>query len=190
MSNLSVKPNAMTSSTITLEAPVAVVSDIQLDKSAKVQGTSVKKRVLLVASSGGHWVQMNRIKQAFDSEELYFASTEKTYCEAVPSGRFFYVPEASKSSSVLHIIWQAVRVLWLILRIRPEVVVSTGAAPGYFAVLFAKKMGAKTIWVDSIANVDKISLSGRKAAKHADLFITQWEHLAKDSGAAFYGSVV
>lgn len=189
MSNLSVKPGAMTSSTITLETPVSVVSDITLDRPAVAQGAH-KKRVLLVASSGGHWVQMNRIKQAFDGEDLYFASTEKTYCESVPEGKFFYVPEASKSSSMLHIIWQAVRVLLLILRIRPEVVVSTGAAPGYFAVLFAKKLGAKTIWVDSIANVDKISLSGRKAAKHTDLFITQWEHLAKDSGAAFFGSVV
>ena len=45
-------------------------------------------------------------------------------------------------------------------------VISTGAAPGYFAMRFAKWLGRRTIWIDSIANVeqpvdDRANWSGR-----------------------------
>lgn len=148
------------------------------------------KKVLLVASSGGHWVQLNRLAGAFSETDLHFASTEKDYGQAVRQGRFHYVPDASMSSPVPRILWQALCVLALLLRVRPDVVVSTGAAPGYFALLFGRKLGARTVWVDSIANVEQVSLAGSKAAKHADLYLTQWEHLACEGGPAYFGSVV
>ena len=72
----------------------------------------------------------------------------------------------------------------------PDVVVSTGAAPGYAAIRFAGWIGAKTIWVDSIANVEELSLSGRMAGRIADLWLTQWEHLAGPQGPHFEGSVL
>lgn len=147
-------------------------------------------RVLLIASSGGHWVQLNRLTSAFAEADLHFASTERDYRQSVSPDRFNYVPDASMSSSVLRIAWQAFCVLMMVLRVRPHLIVSTGAAPGYFALLFGRKLGARTVWVDSIANVEQISLAGTKAAKHADLFLTQWEHLACEGGPAYFGSVL
>jgi hypothetical protein len=76
------------------------------------------------------------------------------------------------------------------MRERPDVVITTGAAPGYFAIRFGNWLRARTIWVDSVANVDELSLSGRKAGPHADLWLTQWAHLAKPGGPRFTGSVL
>ena len=77
----------------------------------------------------------------------------------------------------------------VIVRERPQVVVSTGAAPGYLALRLAKALGARTVWIDSVANVDELSLSGRLASEKADLCLTQWPHLA--SGPVSYqGSVL
>ena len=83
----------------------------------------------------------------------------------------------------------------ILLRIRPDVVVTTGAAPGYFALRLGGLLGGRTIWVDSIANVEELSLSGQKAGQHCDLWLTQWEHLAKPvstegKGPEYKGSVV
>jgi len=133
---------------------------------------------------------MNRLLPAFDGHDVYFASTERDYAQVVPTGSFSFIPDASRTSSVLRILWQALSVLVVLLTIRPHVVLTTGAAPGFFALFFAKKLGMKTIWVDSIANVDEVSMSGRKAAKYADLYLTQWEQLAEKSGPHYYGSVV
>ena len=46
------------------------------------------------------------------------------------------------------------------MRLRPDVVITTGAAPGYFAVRIGKLLGARVVWVDSIANAEELSLSG------------------------------
>jgi hypothetical protein len=75
---------------------------------------------------------------------------------------------------------------------RPDVVISTGAASGYFALRIGKLFGAKTIWLDSIANAEELSLSGAKVQKHADLWLTQWEHLAnpQEGGPEYKGAVL
>jgi UDP-N-acetylglucosamine:LPS N-acetylglucosamine transferase len=147
-------------------------------------------KVLLISSCGGHWVQMCRLLPAFENCEVVFASTDPDYSQSVSGYQFYAIPDASMWSK-LRLVWQALSVLWLLIRVRPNVVLSTGASSGFFALLFAKKMGMKTIWVDSIANCDELSLSGKKIRPHADLFLTQWEHLAGgETGAKYAGAVV
>jgi hypothetical protein len=51
-------------------------------------------------------------------------------------------------------------------------------------------IGAKTIWLDSMANVECLSLSGQKIKGHADLWLTQWDHLAAPGGPQYAGSVL
>lgn len=148
-----------------------------------------KKRVLLISSAGGHWIQMRRLESAFIGFDLFYTATDPTYCQLFPSKRFFSVPDASRWNK-FKLIWQAIKILGIILYLRPGIVLSTGAAPGFFALFFAKKLGAKTIWVDSIANVESLSLSGTKVQPYADLWLTQWEHLAKPEGPHYYGSVL
>ena len=82
--------------------------------------------------------------------------------------------------------WGLVRLgfqmLKILFRERPDIVISTGAAPGYFALRFGKWLKARTIWVDSIANVEHLSLSGQKVGRYADLWLTQWPDLAGSEG--------
>jgi len=53
-----------------------------------------------------------------------------------------------------------------------------------------KLLRMKTIWVDSIANADELSMSGQKAGGCADLWLTQWHHLAAEGGPSYLGSVL
>lgn len=133
---------------------------------------------------------MGRLAPAFDGFDVYYCSTERDYAELVAAGRYSYIPDASRTSGLGCILRQAAGVLRVLLTVRPDVVLTTGAAPGFFAVFFGSKLGMRTVWVDSIANVDEVSLSGRKAARYADLYITQWKHLATGSGPGYYGSVL
>jgi len=57
-------------------------------------------------------------------------------------------------------------------------VISTGAAPGLMALMAAKILGIKTIWIDTIASAEKLSLSGRIALKFVDRLYTQWPDLS------------
>lgn len=154
-----------------------------------IQAEVSRKKVLLISSSGGHWKQLRRIEPAFDNFTKYYASTEASYSQFVPNAVFYPLPDASMWNK-LHLIWQAARVFLLLITIQPDVVITTGASVGFFALFFAKKLHKKTIWLDSLANAEQMSLSGLKVRPYADLWLTQWEHLAKPEGPHFYGAVL
>ena len=135
------------------------------------------KRILAVASSGGHWVQLLRLRPAFDGCDVAFLTTDPGHRAEVASARFYTVKDANRWNKVA-LAQSALKVLWILLRERPDIVISTGAAPGYFALRFGKLLGARVAWIDSIANVEELSMSGRMAGAFADLCLTQWPHLA------------
>lgn len=151
-----------------------------------------RRTVLAVASGGGHWVQLRRVAAAFDGREVCWATTRRGYRAEVGDDRFFVVRDANLDTK-LGLALLAIQMFWLVLRLRPSAVVSTGAAPGYFALRFGKWFGARTVWIDSIANVEQLSVSGAKIQRHADLWLTQWPHLAaegKEPKPHFAGAVV
>jgi len=106
-----------------------------------------------------------------------------------PRPGYLVVPEANR--------WQKLRlarllalILFALVRDRPDVVISTGAAPGYFALRAARLLGARTIWVDSIANAQMLSLSGTRIGPYADVWLTQWQDLAAPGGPHYWGAVL
>jgi UDP-N-acetylglucosamine:LPS N-acetylglucosamine transferase len=148
-----------------------------------------RQRVLAVASGGGHWVQLLRITPAFSEHDLAFITTIESCQPDVGSARFYVVNDASRWNK-WGLLRMGLRVAWIMAKERPDVVVSTGAAPGFFAVRLGKLLGARTVWVDSMANVEQLSLSGQKIRRHADLWLTQWPHLANPDGPYFSGAVL
>jgi UDP-N-acetylglucosamine:LPS N-acetylglucosamine transferase len=146
------------------------------------------KKILAVASGGGHWVQMLRLRPAFQGYDVAFVTIDPRYERDV--GERFYVVNDATRWSKLGLVRQAIRVLFIVLRERPRIVISTGASVGYFALLFGKLLGARTVWIDSIANVEKLSMSGELARRVADLHLTQWEHLAAGGDLRYEGAVL
>jgi UDP-N-acetylglucosamine:LPS N-acetylglucosamine transferase len=150
--------------------------------------SSRKQRILAVASSGGHWVQLRRLSPAFEGHDVAYLTTDAGHRAEVAPARFHSVNDASRWNKAA-LLLSALRILWVVLRERPDVVVSTGAAPGYLALRCAKLLRAQTVWIDSVANVEELSLSGQMASTRADLCLTQWPHLA-GGPVAYEGSVL
>lgn len=147
------------------------------------------KRVLAISSGGGHWVQLLRLRPAFNDQNVAYVTVKRDYASDVPGCRFFVINDATRWNK-FGLFRLAIRLLFIFLRFRPHVVVSTGAACGYFALRFAKLMGARTIWVDSIANVEELSMTGRLVMPYADLLLTQWPELVRPTGPDFQGTVL
>ena len=148
-----------------------------------------RKKILAVASSGGHWVQLLRVIPALASHKVIFVTVLESYRAEVPENKFYLVNDATQWNK-LALIKLAFRVAWVVIKERPDVVVSTGAAPGYFALLFGRLLRAKTIWIDSITNIEQLSMAGALVGKYADLWLTQWPHLATPEGRPHYGGSV
>jgi hypothetical protein len=137
----------------------------------------------------GRWVQLMRIVQAFEACDVTFVTVNESYRAQVPNHNFYVVNDANRGTKV-RLLKAARRLAWIIWNERPDIVVSTGAAPGFLALRLGRMMGARTIWLDSIANVETLSMSGFRVGHSADLWLTQWPHLARPEGPHYAGSVL
>lgn len=134
-------------------------------------------KIVAIASGGGHWIQLQRVVPAFQGHEVTYISTHPSFAATVPDHQFYAVPDASRWNK-FRLLLVGYQLLKLMTAIRPDVIISTGAAPGLLALAAGKLTGARTIWLDSIANIEKISMSGQLALRFADRIYTQWPKLA------------
>ena len=146
-------------------------------------------KILAIASGGGHWIQLLRLRPAFAGARVIYASVNKESERAVQGSQFFRFPDANRERKVA-LILQILRIAWIMLRVRPQVVVTTGASCGYVAVRLGRLLGRRTLFIDSIANAEKLSLSAQLALRHANLTLTQWPNLESPKGPQFHGSVI
>jgi UDP-N-acetylglucosamine:LPS N-acetylglucosamine transferase len=154
-----------------------------------VAGRGAPPKLLAVSSGGGHWVQLLRVAAAFQNCDVTFVTTHASYRSQVTGHKFCTVNDSSRSSK-FGLVKTAGQLAWIIWTEKPDIVITTGAAPGYLALRLARFINARTIWLDSIANVDQLSLSGLRVGRYADLWLTQWPHLAKPEGPHYGGSVL
>lgn len=165
------------------------------------------QRILAVSSGGGHWVQLLRLRPAMERSatiengncngrqgcptRVTYVTVNKAYAADVPGERFRVVPDATRWNKV-KLVWMGLRLAWIMLLERPDVVISTGAAPGFVAVRIGRLMRCRTLWLDSVANIEQLSLSGQLICGKADLVLTQWPHLAGEGGSVplYKGSVL
>jgi UDP-N-acetylglucosamine:LPS N-acetylglucosamine transferase len=150
---------------------------------------SKRSKVMVIASGGGHWTQMLRLRKAFEGHDVFYVGVKEMYRQDVAPARFYAVRDVSRLHKTA-LLATVSKLLWILLRERPAAIVTTGSAPGMLALRMGRLLGARTAWIDSIANVEEVSLSGRKAGAVADLWLTQWEHLQRPGGPSYRGSVL
>lgn len=148
----------------------------------------VRKRVLALASGGGHFVQLLRLRPAFEGHDIHFATVHADSRAEVGTAGFHTFTDVSRADW-----WRLpltlIDIALLLIRVRPDVIITTGALPPLIAMVLAKPFGVRTLWVDSIANSEVLSGSGQFARRIATQVITQWPDL-KQRGVDHWGSVL
>lgn len=146
-------------------------------------------KILAISSGGGHWIQLLRLRPALAGCRVLYATTHAADSADVPTSRFLTIPDCSRwtPAATLSCFIQTIR---LLLAEKPDIILSTGAAPGCIACLLGKILcRARIVWVDSIANAANLSCSARIIGPAADLWLTQWPRLAQPHGPSFVGRV-
>jgi UDP-N-acetylglucosamine:LPS N-acetylglucosamine transferase len=146
-------------------------------------------RVLAVASGGGHWEQLMLLSDVLEPFDTYYATTNAELIARAGITRASVLPDSNRDRP-LDAARTALAALRLVIRVRPRVVISTGAAPGFFCILFGRMIGARTLWLDSVANAEQLSMCGKLSRVVASRCLTQWEHLAGARGPNFAGALL
>lgn len=150
-----------------------------------------KPKVLAIASPGGHWIQLNKICNPLEDRFcMVYVTPGAEYTSTAKNSRTVLTVTDASADRKLKLIPLTFQLLYIFIKERPTAIISTGAAPGAIAILLAKFLPIKTIWIDSIANVSQISRSGRMVQKHADTVITQWEPLSNGDKVIYKGSIL
>ena len=142
-----------------------------------------------MASGGGHWIELLRLRPAFEGHDVAYVTVRDSYRSYLDGERLHVVNDATRWDK-FGLMRCACRILWIILRERPHIIISTGAAHGYFAFVFAKLLRRRTVWVDSISNAEKISDTAERIGRWADLVLTQWPDLARPDGPRYEGAIL
>ena len=141
-----------------------------------------------MASGGGHFVQLLRLRAAWAEHDVTYATVHAASAVDVAPAPLMTFRDVSRADW-----WRLPLTLWdvarILVRVRPQVIVTTGAMPPLLALALVKPFGVRTLWIDSIANSEVLSGSGRHAAWIADQVITQWPELAAP-GVEHWGRVL
>lgn len=129
------------------------------------------------------------LRPTLEKHDVRFATTEPELPRQRGIDNAETLPDCNQNKPLQSILCAFVAA-WIVLKFRPHVVISTGAAPGFFCILFGRLLGAKTLWIDSVANGEQLSMCGRLSQKFAHECLTQWEHLADKPSPRYFGAVL
>ena len=128
-----------------------------------------------------------RLYPAFADCKIVFVSTLQ---QDLPGGEPLHLVADANRKNLWPFAGQILALIKILIVERPDCIVTTGAAPGLITLCLGRLTGTPGAWIDSFANVEKLSLSGRLAGHFAKLHLTQWSHLAIDDRPGYAGSVL
>lgn len=142
--------------------------------------------ICLAGSGGGHVRQLLDLEPVWSKHDYFFVTEDLALGQTV-SGRHrtYFLPHYAfgqiKLGGALAPLWNAavsfVKSAGIIMRERPDVLISEGAGAMYFAVLWARLFGARIIILESFARFEAPSLFGRLASPLAHHMIAYAEPL-------------
>lgn len=145
----------------------------------------MQKKILAVSSAGGHWIELLRLRRAFINCKVVYVTTNQEY-KSMISGCDFYCVSDFNRKNFMRSFSIFLNMYKIIINEKPDIIVSTGAAPGLVVILLGRILCIKTIWVESVANVKHLSMSGKFASYISNHCYVQWPNLesvrAKYSG--------
>ena len=154
------------------------------------------KKVLFIASTGGHLDELMQLKGMFNDYDFHLI-TERTkstlYLKNVYPKRVNYLVYGTYTTFLNKIIYpfklfyNTLKSFVLYLKIRPKYIVTTGTHTAGPMCLIGHIFGSKVIYIETFANSRTKSRTGRQCYKFADLFVIQWESLKEVYPKAIYG---
>jgi len=151
------------------------------------------KKVLFISSTGGHLSELMQLKSMFDKYDFHII-TEKTksnmYLKDKYPKRVNYLVYGTRSNMLTYpfkLLYNCFKSLFLYLKVRPKVIITTGAHSAGPMCCIGKIFGSKIIYIETFANSETKSVTGKLVYKFADLFIVQWEDMLKLYPKAKFG---
>lgn len=142
-------------------------------------------KLCLISSSGGHFEQINNLKVLSKDFEIYFVTEKTKYSNEAN----YFLPQTGMRDLLFPVkmAWNSIKSLYIWIKEKPDVVISTGTMVALPTFLLAKMHKKKIIYIETFARINDGTRAGKLMYKYADLFIVQWPELLQIYPNAEYG---
>jgi beta-1,4-N-acetylglucosaminyltransferase len=135
--------------------------------------------VLLVASNGGHLLQLLQLADLWPRERRHWVSFEKSDAVSLLAGEQVTWAHHPTNRNAINLIRNLALALPMLRRRNVEAIVTTGAGVAVPFALAGRLLGVNVVYVESMARITSPSLTGRLVYPFADTFIVQWPGLVR-----------
>jgi beta-1,4-N-acetylglucosaminyltransferase len=150
-------------------------------------------KICLISSSGGHLSQLKELLKIM-SEKEYFIVTEENDVnkQLIHSHKVYFLHQQERKSLRFFYTFSTniFRSLRIVIKEKPDVIITTGAGAVIPLSILGKLFGAKLIFIESFAKIKTPTLTGRILYNFADKFYIQWEDLRKYYPKAEYRGTI
>ena len=136
-------------------------------------------KVCLVGSSGGHLTHLYMLKDFWKDKDRFWVTFDKEDARSILENEKVipcYYPTNRNIKNLIKNTFLAIRIL---LKEKPDLIISSGAAVAVPFFYIGKILGAKLIYIEVFDRIDKPTVTGKLVYPIADKFIVQWEEQKK-----------
>ena len=150
------------------------------------------KKVLFISSTGGHLNELMQLSPLFEKYNYYIVTEKQKANESLKQKygkKVFFLPYGTRSkifSYIFKYAYLCIKTVYLYIKIRPKYIVTTGTHTAGPMCYFGKIFRSKIIYIETFANKNTKTATGKLIYPIADLFIVQWEEMLKLYPKAIY----
>ena len=152
-----------------------------------------RKKIMFISSTGGHFNEMSQLKELTKKYDYYIVTektSDKMYLKEKYPHKVSFLVYGTKDHFLVYpfkLFYNCFKSLFIYIKVRPTVILTTGAHTAGPMCCIGKILGSKIIFIETMANISTKTITGRLIYKFADLFIVQWESMLKLYPKATYG---
>lgn len=132
-------------------------------------------KICFITSSGGHLTHLIRLKDWWKDKERFWVTFEKEDSKSILKNEKKYWCYFPTNRNIKNLIKNTFLAIKILRREKPDIIISTGAAPAIPFFYLGKIFGAKLVYIEVYDRIDKPTLTGKIVYPISDLFVLQWE---------------
>lgn len=145
-------------------------------------------KIAFAASSGGHYEQLMMLKPLMNKYDSFVVTEKTKYNTKSADIKTYFINQVNRKEIkfIPYMIVNSFKSLNIMLKEKPNVVISTGVLAMIPLCLLCKLRGGKLIYIESFAKVTSPTMTGKFLYKYADQFYVQWKTMQEFYPKAIY----
>lgn len=154
------------------------------------------KKVMFISSTGGHFNELMQLKPLFNNYDYHIVTEKDKLTETYKDeykDKISYLLYGTRShlfKYFFQFIFNCFKTVFLYFKYRPKYIVTTGTHTAGPMCYLGKIFGSKIIYIETFANKNTKTATGRLIYPIADLFIVQWKEMQEIYPKAILGGSI